>query len=135
MRTFRVVVMLIGILVAVGIAGLAEAQTVGPLCATIVGAPINILVTVFVVGTGGGQLTMTGFDLSFNRPLGGSTIIQGNNSLFQMTLGATNAIPTLFVSGTVNLTTGNGTGICARNATNDGCGQGTPVTITTVACP
>ncbi len=137
MRTFRLVVVLVGILVGVDVAGLAEAQTVGPLCATIVGpgGSPNFGVQAFLLEIGGDQFTLTGFDVTFNRPLSGSAVLQGNTSFFQLTVGANETTPTLFISGTVNLSTGDGTGICARNVlTTVGCGEGVPVVITNIPC-
>jgi hypothetical protein len=136
MRTFRFVLVLVGILVAVGIAGVAQAQVLGPLCSHIAGGPLSIDVRVFATPTGGGQFLLTGTEPGPPiRPLSGSSVVEGNSSIFQFTLGAIEGVPTLFISGTVDNATGAGTGICARNVqTNAGCAEGIPVTLTKIDC-
>jgi hypothetical protein len=136
MRTFRVGLVLVGIAAVLAMAGGAEAQTFGPLCANIAGGPLNIDVRVFATPTGGGQFLLTGVEPGPPiRALSGSSVVDGNTSIFQLTVGAIETVPTLFISGSVDNATGNGSGICERNVkTNAGCGEGIAVTFTRIDC-
>jgi hypothetical protein len=146
MKTFRFILMFVGILMALGMARLAEAQVVGPFCTHITTGlgGLSINVRVFAMPTGGNQFLLTGVPfggLGVSVPittLSGSAFVEPDNtSTFQVTVGgASSEFPTLFIWGHVNNTTGDGAGRCESNVENaGGCTvEGVNVTFTGIAC-
>jgi hypothetical protein len=148
MRTFRLVVVLVGVLVVLGMAGLAEAQVVGPLCshATAGLGGLSINVRIFAIPTGGDQYLLTGVGVESGvggglvRSLSGSAVVTGTTSLFQVTVAGASSppLPTLFISGEVDNTTGDGGAFCesvVNVQTPAGCTtEGIGLTLTRIAC-
>lgn len=133
-------VLLVAAVLTYGVLGLspleATADPAGPFC--LERGPMGDVLELFILPSGGPNFLISGRigQAASGVPLSGSGYITGNSFRFSLSGQAPSAAARLFVAdGVFNLTTNTGTGECYTIGTSGGCGNGTAVTYTVVACP
>ena len=114
----------------------AQAQTIGPLCFQMV--PFSDVFAMFLESSGGNQYFATGRNVTAGGAVTSTAFVTGSTVVVSFTshLPPTGTGHTFFGSANISIATGNGPGRCeALNIGTNGCGLGTPITLTFVGCP
>jgi hypothetical protein len=135
MRVLPIVLLLIQGLLGLT-AGASAAEPVGPVC--LERSPFGEILELFVQPSGGPNFLISGRIGSAETgvPISGSGYVTGGSFRFSLSGQAPDIAGRLLVTdGLFDAATNTATGRCYTIGTPIGCGSGTPVTYTTVACP
>jgi len=113
----------------------AAAQVMGPYCFE--PAPFGDVFAFLFTPNGANQLSGTGRNVFVGSAMTSTAILTGSSAIlsFNSIIPPTGSSHTFMGSALISLATGSGPGRCETVNTTGGCGLGTAITMTMVACP